>query len=84
MSALKKYFEYHRMLAGCGINNVYMAGVREDWAKMIPKLNNLLQFDVDGKLKKYVSHMQVILKNFLDTFDEKPNVEWWNTVMKTP
>lgn len=40
-------------------------------------------FDVDGKLKKYISHMEVILKNFLLTFDKKPNVHWWNTVMKT-
>lgn len=28
--------------------------------------------------------MRVILRNFLDTFDEKPSVQWWNTVMKTP
>ena len=57
------------MFAGCGINNVYMAGIREDWAKMIPKLDNLIQFDVDGKLKVFIQHMRVILKNFLDTFD---------------
>ena len=28
--------------------------------------------------------MKIILKNFLDTFDEKPNVKWWNTIMTTP
>ena len=28
MNSFKKYFNYHRMLAGCGINNVYMAGIR--------------------------------------------------------
>ena len=74
MNSLKKYFEYHRMFAGCGINNVYMADTREDWAKMIKKLDNLAQFDVDGKLKQYIYHMRVILRNFLDTYDEKPNI----------
>lgn len=61
-----------------------MAGTREDWAKMIPKLENLIQFDVDGDIKRYVAHMKIILQNFLDTFDNKPNVEWWNTIMTTP
>ena len=51
-----------------------MAGDREDWAKMIPKLEQMVQFDVDGELKKYVDHMKVILKNFVLTFDEKPDI----------
>ena len=50
---------------------------------MIPKLEQMVQFDVDGELKKYVDHMKVILNNFLLTFDEKPDIEWWNTVMKS-
>lgn len=83
MNSLQKFFKYHRMMAGCGINNVYMAGVREDWEKMIPKLEKLSQFDVDGQLKKYITHMKVILQNFLLTFDEKPDVEWWNLIMKS-
>lgn len=84
MNSLKKYFQYHRMMVGCGINNVYMAGTREDWSKMINKLNNLVQFDVDGKLKEYIFHMRVILGKFLDTFEGNPDRDWWNTVMKTP
>ena len=58
-----------------------MAVVRDDWAKMIPKLENLIQFDVDGELKKYIEHMKVILENFLLAFDEKPNINWWNWIM---
>lgn len=42
-----------------------MAGVRDDWAKMIPKLKYMENFDVDGKLKEYITHMEIILKNFL-------------------
>ena len=50
---------------------------------MIPKLESMLQFDVDGELKKYVEYMRVILENFVRTFDGEPDVEWWNTVMKS-
>ncbi len=42
-----------------------MAGEREDWAKMIPKLESLAQFDVNGELKTYIDHMKIILINFL-------------------
>ena len=83
MNSFKSYFEYERWLAGCGINNVYMAGVREDWVKLKDKLTGILQFDVDGKLKEYVKHMSIILDNFLLTFDGKPDVKWWNTIMTT-
>ena len=43
----------------------------------------MVQFDVDGELKKYIEHMNVIIKNFIDTFDGNPNVAWWNTIMTT-
>jgi hypothetical protein len=36
---------------------------------MIKKLDNLVQFDVDGQLKKYIKHIKIILTNFLLTFD---------------
>lgn len=75
MNSMKRFFRYERNIGClCGINNVYMAGTREDWAKMIPKLEDMIQFDVDGDIKKYVSHMKIILSKFLDTFDEKPDV----------
>ena len=71
------------MLA-CGINNIYMAGTREDWVRIIKKLNCMEKLDVNGKLKEYIHHMEIILNNFLLTFDGKPNVEWWNTSMRNP
>ena len=67
----------------CGINNIYFDGTRDDWVKLLQKTIHLNKYDVDGKLKKYVSHMEVILKKFLDTYDEKPDVNWWNTIMTT-
>jgi hypothetical protein len=57
MSSFKQYFSYGRMILGCGLNNIYFAGVREDWLKVNSKLKNLNQYDVDGELKKYVEHV---------------------------
>lgn len=65
----------------CGINNVYFAGTREDWLKVQEKLNNLNKYDVNGELKKYVTHVGAILKKFIETYDGKPDVNWWNTIM---
>ena len=84
MNSFKSFFDYESGMMGCGINNVYMAGVREDWVKLRDKLGGLVQFDIDGEVKKYVQHINVILENFLLTFDGKPDVKWWNTIMTTP
>ena len=39
---------------------------------------------MDGKLNKYIEHVRVIFSNLVDTWDEKPNVEWWGRIMKSP
>ena len=69
MNSFKHYFNYKRMFGGCGVNNVYMAGVREDWVKLKEKLLGLRQYDLDNKLKTYVQYVQVILDKFIDTWD---------------
>ena len=81
MSSFKQYFSYGRMILGCGLNNIYFAGTRDDWVKVQNKLKNLEKYDIDGKLKYYVKHVEAILNNFIDTFDEKPDLKWWNTIM---
>ena len=83
MNSFKKYFSYGRMIMGCAINNVYFEGVRDDWTKLIKKTENLAQYDVDGQIKKYVDHVLIILKQFVDTWDGKVNVDFWNRIMAT-
>lgn len=84
MNSMKKFFKYTRRLGkACGINNVYMAGTREDWEKMIEKIEKMAQYDVDGCLKQYIIHTKRILEKFLETFDMSPDIEWWNTIMTT-
>ena len=67
----------------CGINNVYFDGTREDWVKMRMKLQALAKYDVDGRLKKYVEDMDVILRKFIDTYDGNPDQAWWNRIIGT-
>lgn len=42
---------------GCGINNIYFDGTREDWVKVLEKLRYLVGYDVDGRLKEYVEYV---------------------------
>ncbi len=34
MNTCKKYFDYTREGAGCGVVNIHMAGTLEDWEKL--------------------------------------------------
>lgn len=58
-----------------------MGGTLKDWQSLIPKLNNLIKFDVNGKLKNYITKVTVILEQFVETFEGKPNVTFWNKVV---
>lgn len=83
MNSFKKYFKYGRMILSCGISNVYFDGIRNDWERLIIKADNLRKYDVDGKLIFYLDKIEIILREFLNTFDNKPNVDFWNTIMTT-
>lgn len=60
---------------------MYFAGTRDDWLKVESKLKFLVKYDVNGELKKYVDKVGVIVRNFIDTFDGKGDLNWWNTIM---
>lgn len=83
MNSFKKYFKYGRMILGCGIGNVYFQGTRNDWVRVIGKACVLRKYDVDGKLSEYLDRIQTILMEFLNTWDNKPNVNFWNRIMAT-
>jgi hypothetical protein len=83
MNSFKKYFNYGRMILGCGIANVKFTGTRNDWLLLIAQAKNLYQYDVDGRLDKYLKHVLVILNQFLDTYDNKVDVGFWNRILAT-
>jgi hypothetical protein len=45
-----------------------MGGVLEDWQQLEKKLDYLRQFDVDGKLKRYVNRLAPVLEQFTETY----------------
>mmetsp|Transcript_19383 Transcript_19383/g.17603 ORF Transcript_19383/g.17603 Transcript_19383/m.17603 type:complete len:401 (-) Transcript_19383:150-1352(-) len=83
MDSFKEYFSYGRMIMMCGINNVKFKGTRNDWTHLLDKLLSLKEYDVDGKLVKYVNHVEIILNQFINTYDNKVDVNFWNNIFTT-
>jgi hypothetical protein len=54
MNTFKNYFEYERCIPDCGIKNVHFGGNLLDWKKVYEKLIQLAQYDINGKLKRYI------------------------------
>lgn len=53
------------MGAGCGIVKMHMGGTLEDWEHLVRKLDGLLEYDVDGRLKSYVNGLRPVLEQFV-------------------
>lgn len=82
MNSFKEYFNYIRIICLCGINNVYFSGTKEDWEKILDKLNFLSNFDSgDNILIEYISKIKIIIGKFIDTFDNNVDVYFWNRIM---
>ena len=87
MDSFKKYFEYGRMIMGCGINNVHLEGTRDDWALLKNKIQSLSSFAVSASvtdsLNVYVNKLTTIVDKCIDTYDDKVDVKFWNSIMTT-
>ena len=81
MDTFKAYFEYGRLIPMCGIQNIWMNGTLEDWIMLKHKLSYLEEYDVDRKLKNYILNLNPILDKFIDTFQNKVDVNFWNRIM---
>jgi hypothetical protein len=81
MDTFKEYFSFGRFIPMCGIQNIWMKGTLEDWIKIKTKLTGLKEFDVDKKLSKYVDELIPIINNFIDTYQNKVDVDFWNRIM---
>lgn len=81
MDTFKQYFSYGRFIPMCGIQNIWMKGTLDDWIKIKTKLAGLKEFDIDKKLSKYVDELIPIINKFIDTYQNKVNVDFWNKIM---
>lgn len=62
------------MICVCGIQNIHMGGVLEDWEKLCTKLKNLEKYDLDGQLKAYVRGLLPVLEQFVETYKGKAHL----------
>lgn len=87
MNSFKKYFEYGRMILGCGIPNVYLEGTLDDWILLKNKISSLSCFAVSESendwLNLYIKKVSVIIDKFIDTYNGNVDVSFWNNIMTT-
>lgn len=82
MGAMQKYFSYGFGLM-CGTPSVTLLGEREDWEKILSKLNKLSQFGDEPSV--FAGLLRPILRNFIATFDAQPKptaevLDFWSRI----
>ncbi|KAF5310061.1 hypothetical protein D9619_010584 [Psilocybe cf. subviscida] len=77
MSTLKAYFTY-RMLFGCGLPSVTLEGEKEDWMKLLRRIDRLHLFGKEPEA--WAAMLRPILTRFVNAFDGNPDVDFWNHV----
>ena len=78
MDVVKKYFIYTNIAASCGIPSITLKGSPEDWQKVLDKTRSLKKYH----LEKWVSKLEPILKEFVETSKGKPNKKFWQSIVK--
>ena len=81
MDSMKSYFNYTRCIPCCGIKAVHFAGSNDDWEKLKLYILNLKQYDIDGSWNKYIDNIIPIVTEFINTYNNNVNVEFWNKIM---
>ena len=86
MDTLKQYFTYTCELSRCGIRKVKFMGTVDDWSLLITKTLSLYSYisdDSNDKLKIYLDNIMIILNNFLETYNENVNLNFWEKIINS-
>ena len=86
MSAMKQYFTYKVLMAGCGISNITLEGSIQDWEKIKSKL----EFLSTKGLEWYTQHLIPIINNIIETkkyYNDKGKlsndlIEFWKRMIR--
>ena len=86
MSAMKNYFTYRLLMAGCGISNITLEGSLQDWEKIKSKL----EFLSTKALKWWTKHLIPIIDKIILTkkyYNEKNElnqelIEFWKGMIR--
>ena len=76
MDTVKHYFEY-RMLCGCGIPSIELAGTEADWVALRTKAEILCQFD---DLEWWTPELFPVLDHFVQAAKGNPDIKFWKSV----
>ncbi|KAL0479116.1 hypothetical protein AKO1_007970 [Acrasis kona] len=79
MSTTKKYFDYKIHLR-CNLPGVTLLGNEQDWVNLRSKANRLLEFDLNGELKKWSDLLFPVLDKLVEARKGNPDKEWWNRI----
>lgn len=64
--------------SGCGIPKITLQGNREDWVKLLEKVNNL---KITG-LEEWLTELKWPLQEFINVYDQKVNLRFWKSTYK--
>uniref|UniRef100_A0A8H7XZF4 Uncharacterized protein n=1 Tax=Psilocybe cubensis TaxID=181762 RepID=A0A8H7XZF4_PSICU len=76
MATMKSYFDYEMSL--CGLPSVTLEGEKSDWEKLYAKLDLLETFGKEPE--NWVKLLRPVFKRFVQAFDGKPDIDFWNKV----
>ena len=77
MDAMQNYFEY-RVKCICGIPEIRLAGIKEDWVNIKERTNSLAK--LIPKFKNWVDVLNEIFDQFINVFDGKVDDQFWNSI----
>lgn len=79
MDAMQKYFEYYCVTL-CGIPEIRLSGEKNDWERIKSRANELVK--ILPEFKEWAVGLNEILDNFINTFDDKIDKDFWNSIYK--
>ncbi|CAF1134795.1 unnamed protein product [Didymodactylos carnosus] len=80
MDTLQDYFEYDRCMTACGIRDIKFMGTLDDWKLLREKTEQMKAYS-QQIFHEYVDNLLPVLDEFIQTYQNKVNLDWWNKVM---
>ncbi|CAF1031714.1 unnamed protein product [Rotaria sordida] len=82
MDTFQSYFRYGRCIPGCGIRNVHFMGTLFDWKLLKQKTEQLITYTIkNDDFYRYIEDLLPILNEFIQTYQEKVDVDFWNQIV---
>lgn len=79
MDAMQHYFSF-TVWTLCGIPEIKLLGERADWTKLIHKVDELV--GLIDEWSKWRRNLKEILQEFVNVYDDKIDVGFWNNIYK--